>query len=81
MRPFRQMLTALGDRLSTKNPGLIGAGIAFAFALLIVIFGFLRTLFILVLTIAGYYAGVRWFSNREAIKNLLDKIFPPGLFR
>ena len=45
------------------------------------IFGFWKTLFILILTLVGYYLGVRYFSDDEAIKKILDKLFPPGRFR
>lgn len=81
MRTLKQMLVAIGDRLTAKNPGLMGAAFGFALALLWVIFGFFRMLFVLALTAGGYYVGVRWFSNRETIKNVLDRLFPPGLFR
>lgn len=81
MRPLKQMLVAIGDRLTAKNPGPVGAALGFALALLWVTFGFFRMLFIVAATVGGYYIGIRWFSNREKIKNLLDRIFPPGLFR
>jgi uncharacterized membrane protein len=69
------------ESLKGKNPGVIGGSIGLALALLLVIFGFLKTLFILLLTALGIFLGIRYFSNKEAIRNLLDKILPPGMFR
>lgn len=63
------------------NPGVIGALAGLTLALLLVIFGFLKTLFILALTLTGYLIGVRYFANKEDFRDLLDKILPPGLFR
>ncbi len=63
------------------TPGLIGLLIGFVVALLWVLFGFWRLLFILALSGAGYFVGVRYFRDRESIKKLIDKIFPPGMFR
>jgi hypothetical protein len=33
------------------------------------------------MSILGYFLGVRYFRNREAFRDLLDKILPPGMFR
>lgn len=60
---------------------MIGGSIGLALALSLVIFGVLKTLFILILTALGVFLGVRYFSNKEAIRNLLDRILPPGMFR
>jgi uncharacterized membrane protein len=69
------------ESLKGKNPGMVGGAIGLALALSLVIFGVLKTLFILVLTALGVFLGVRYFSNKEAIRNLLDRILPPGMFR
>ena len=50
-------------------------------AVLLVVFGFLKTLFIVIVTLAGYLIGVKLFSDKERLKNFLDKIIPPGRFR
>lgn len=81
MRQIKQVLAALGDRLASRNPGVVGAVIGLVISLLWVTFGFFRMLFVLALTLGGYFVGMRWFSDREAVRNLLDKVFPPGLFR
>ena len=61
--------------------GRIGALIGFLLALLLVLFGFWKTLFIFIFTFLGYLLGIRYFSGRDSFRKLLDKIFPPGLFR
>jgi len=67
--------------LKDRNAGLIGGTVGFALALLLVIFGFFKTLFILLVTLFGYLVGVRLFSDKEMLKNFLDKLIPPGRFR
>jgi uncharacterized membrane protein len=69
------------ESIKGRNPGMIGGAIGLSLGLSLVIFGFLKTLFIIVLTLLGIFLGVRYFSNKEAIRNLLDKILPPGMFR
>ncbi|HHW93181.1 MAG TPA: DUF2273 domain-containing protein [Clostridiaceae bacterium] len=69
------------DERYRLSPGLIGFLVGFVIALLWVLFGFWRLLFILALSGAGYYIGVRYFRDRDAFKKLIDKIFPPGMFR
>ncbi len=67
--------------LKDRNAGLIGGAVGFLLAVLLVVFGFLRTLFIVIVTLAGYLIGVKLFSDKERLKNFLDKIIPPGRFR
>ncbi|MDO5734511.1 MAG: DUF2273 domain-containing protein [Eubacteriales bacterium] len=67
--------------ISSGGAGAKGARYAFVLALLLVIFGFFKTLFILLITVLGYYIGTRYFGNLDDFKELLDKIFPPGYFR
>mgnify|MGYP001151302829 CR=1 FL=1 len=64
-----------------RNAGYIGAVAGFSLALFLVIFGILRTLFIIIMTLAGFYLGARLFSDKEKLKSFLDKIIPPGRFR
>ncbi len=58
-----------------------GAAIGFALAVLILILGFLRVLFIALLTGVGYYIGKRIHDDKDYIKNLLDRVLPPGTYR
>lgn len=63
------------------SPGVTGALIAFVIAVLWMILGFWKLLFILLLTVAGYFVGFRFLRDRDAIRKLIDKILPPGIFR
>jgi len=78
MKAFWQQLLA---SLKGRNPGTVGAVAGLVLALSLVIFGIWNTLLLIGMTALGYFLGVRYFSNREAFRNLLDKILPPGLFR
>ncbi len=78
---MRAFFVKFFDMLKDKNSGKIGAGIAFFFALFLVIFGFLKTMFIIILTVIGYVVGALLFSDRDKIKDWMDKILPPGRFR
>ncbi|NLO34802.1 MAG: DUF2273 domain-containing protein [Clostridiaceae bacterium] len=69
------------ESLKGRNPGSVGAALGFGLALSLVIFGLVKTLFLIGMTLLGYFLGVRYFSNKEAFRNLLDKILPPGMFR
>jgi len=78
---MKLLISRLLDLLKDRNAGLIGGAVGFLFAILLVVFGFLRTLFIVIVTLAGYLIGVKLFSDKERLKNFLDKIIPPGRFR
>jgi len=62
------------------------AGAIFAFAFFVVgillcIFGFFKTLFIVVFTAVGFFVGSFLFSDKSKFKEFLDRILPPGRFR
>ena len=78
---MRALFVKFFDMLKDKNSGKIGAGIAFVFALFLVIFGFLKTLCIIILTVIGYVVGALLFSDKNKVKDWMDKILPPGRFR
>jgi uncharacterized membrane protein len=69
------------NRPGENRSGWIGALAGFGLALSLILFGVLKTLFLLVLSAAGYYIGRRFFSNRKEIRDLLDRLLPPGRFR
>ena len=69
------------EELKTHNSAFIGGSIGFFLGLFLILFGFWKTLFVLILTGVGYYIGKKFFSNKEDLKKLLDKIIPPGRFR
>lgn len=64
-----------------NRSGYIGALAGFGLALSLVLFGFLKTVFLLLLSAAGFYIGRRFFSNRKEIRDLLDRLLPPGRYR
>jgi uncharacterized membrane protein len=69
------------EGLKDQNAAVIGALIGFFLGFFLILFGFWKTFFLIILTVAGYYIGKKYFSNKEDLKKLLDKIFPPGKFR
>ena len=69
------------ESIKGKNPGTVGAVVGLILALSLVLFGIINTLFLIGMTVLGYFLGVRYFRNREAFRDLLDKILPPGMFR
>ena len=78
---MKLLFSRILDMLKDRNAGLIGGSVAFVLALLLVVFGFPKTLFIILFTLVGYLAGVRLFSDKEKLKAFLDKLIPPGRFR
>ena len=78
---MRALIVKFFDMLKDKSSGKIGAGIAFVFALFLCVFGFFKTLFIIILTVLGYVVGALLFSDKDTVKDWMDKILPPGRFR
>jgi uncharacterized membrane protein len=60
---------------------IIGAGTGFLMAILILILGFFKVLFIAIFAGVGYYIGKQIHEDRDYIKNLLDRVLPPGTYR
>jgi len=50
-------------------------------AIMILSLGFFKSLFIAVLVFLGYYIGKRVANDKDYLKNLLDRILPPGTYR
>ncbi len=74
----------LKDLLGRWKPGSsggVGAVLGLALGLSLILFGILRTLFLILLTVVGYIVGRRFFGDRQALMDLLDRILPPGKFR
>lgn len=59
------------------NGALIGLLIGLSFIKL----GILETLFITVCVVVGYIIGKQIQKDKTFIKNILDKILPPGSYR
>lgn len=69
------------EEIRELTPSQIGATSGFIIALVLVVFGFWKSVLILIFTLAGYYIGKKIFSNKELLSEFLDKLFPPGRFR
>ncbi len=67
--------------IKEQNIAFISALVAFSLGMLLILFGIWKTLFLIALTVAGYYFGKAFLSDKEDLKDLLDKIIPPGRFR
>ena len=78
---MKRIFGSLGDLLNRKNAGFVSGFVFFIFALMIVIFWFWKTLFIVLFTIGGYIFGVKVLMNPENLRRIVDKILPPGRFR
>lgn len=65
----------------THKGAVNGAAAGFLLAVLILILGFLKVLFIAIFTGVGYYIGKRIHDDKDYIKNLLDRVLPPGTYR
>lgn len=61
--------------------GVNGAIIGLLVGLSFVFVGILETLFLSVCVIAGFFVGHRLQKDKDFLKNLLDKILPPGSYR
>jgi uncharacterized membrane protein len=61
--------------------GINGALIGFLLAVAILILGFFTVLFIAIFAGIGYYVGKRIHDDKDYIKNLLDRVLPPGTYR
>ncbi len=59
---------------------IVGVTTGFTLGVLIIIFGFFQTLFVLLCVIAGYIVGKR-IDEKEDIMDILDKLLPPGYHR
>lgn len=81
MAEHKSFLKQISEDFARLSAGGKGAALGFVLGLLLVIFGILKTLFILLVTVMGYLLGFRIFSRYGGIKEFLDKLFPPGFFR
>ncbi|MCX7843262.1 MAG: DUF2273 domain-containing protein [Clostridia bacterium] len=61
--------------------GINGALVGFAAATVILLIGIFKTLFLAICIGTGYYVGKRLSEDKDYIKNLLDRVLPPGSYR
>ena len=61
--------------------GINGALIGLLLGLSLVFLGLIKTIILAVCILAGYFVGRMLQKDKNFIKNLLDKILPPGSYR
>ncbi len=66
---------------NSHKGGINGAVVGLIVAVLILILGLIKMLFIAICIGVGYYIGKRLYEDEDYIKNLLDRILPPGTYR
>jgi uncharacterized membrane protein len=60
---------------------ILGAAFGLSIAIIVLLLGILKALFIVICVVFGYYIGKRLSQDKDYIKNLLDRILPPGTYR
>lgn len=78
---MERFLSKIFEKLQNTNAGVIFAAAFFVIGILICIFGFFKTLFILLFTAVGFFLGSFLFSDDSRFKRFLDRILPPGRVR
>ncbi len=61
--------------------GVNGAVVGLFIAVLILLVGFFKVLFIVMCMALGYYIGKVVTKEKDYIKKLFDRILPPGTYR
>lgn len=61
--------------------GINGAVIGLLLGLALVFLGLLKTVILAICILAGYFVGRMLQKDKNFVKNLLDKILPPGSYR
>ncbi len=74
-------LEKLTEIYTAHRGGIIGAVTGLLVAVAILLLGFFKVLFIAILAGIGYYIGKRIHEDKDYIKNLLDRVLPPGTYR
>lgn len=66
------------DNLQKHKGKILGAILGLIIGIIILVFGFLKTLFIVFSAAVGYFVG-KLFDNKMNLRDYLDKILPPGV--
>ncbi|MDP4180693.1 MAG: DUF2273 domain-containing protein [Bacillota bacterium] len=66
---------------NSHKGGVNGALIGLLIAIAILIIGLIKFIFIVICMAVGYYIGKVISVDKDYIKKLIDKIFPPGTIR
>jgi len=72
---------SLAQFYKSHRGGINGAIAGLIIAVSILLFGFFRILFVAICVGTGYYIGKKLSEDKDYIKNLLDRILPPGTYR
>ncbi|AEE91543.1 conserved protein of unknown function [Tepidanaerobacter acetatoxydans Re1] len=56
---------------------ILGGILGLLIGIIIIAIGFLKALFVILCALVGYYIG-KSIDNKEDIRDILDKILPPG---
>jgi uncharacterized membrane protein len=74
-------LEKLLEFYESHKGGINGTLAGFIIAVAFLLFGFIKVLFIVLLSGIGYYIGKRIHNDKDYIKKLLDRVLPPGTYR
>ena len=61
--------------------GINGAAIGLLLGLALVFLGLLKTAIIAICVLVGYFIGRKLQKDKNFLRNILDKILPPGSYR
>ena len=78
---IERLLSRIIEKIKSLETGAVFAFIFFIVAVLFCIFGFWKTIFILLFTFAGFITGSFFLGDDSRFKKFLDRILPPGRVR
>ncbi|MBO4242685.1 MAG: DUF2273 domain-containing protein [Clostridiales bacterium] len=78
---MERLLSKIFEKLENTHAGILCAAAFFVAGILFCVFGFFKTLFIILFTVVGFFVGAFLFSDMSRFKKFLDRILPPGRFR
>jgi uncharacterized membrane protein len=57
-----------------------GIAVGLLASVTVLVIGFFRFLFIAICVVIGYYIGRKLSEDKDYLKNILDRILPPGTY-
>jgi len=78
---MERFLSKIFEKLQNMKAGAVFAFLFFVAAVLICIFGLLKTIFIILVTLTGFFVGAIFFGDESKFKKFMDRIVPPGRVR
>lgn len=75
---MERLLSKIFEKLQNTKAGTLCAFAFFIIGILICVFGFFKTLFIILFTAVGFFVGSFLFGDMSKFKKFLDRILPPG---